>query len=245
MPPANLLITRPQPGASDLEDALRARFGADDLNIVCSPLMQITFDFPAPDLSDIKTLIFTSQNGVTGFARHFSRRDLPAYAVGDTTADVAREHGFEVRSAGGDIHDLVALLKGDGVTGPCLHLRGTYVAGDMITALAEIGIAARQTVVYDQVTLALNAAARDLLARDQPVIVPLFSPRSVTLFFAAGPFKAPLHVIAISQNAADAVPEGAARSVFVTDRPDGAHMLNAVLAELARTNRVEGGNRAQ
>ena len=47
---------------------------------------------------------------------------LPLYAVGDRTAEVARELGFtRVRSAGGDFGDLVDLLVHSGIGGPILY----------------------------------------------------------------------------------------------------------------------------
>ena len=59
------------------------------------------------------SLVFTSANGVAAFAALTPDRALPVFTVGDATAEAARAAGFAaVRSAGGDIGMLAALLRG-------------------------------------------------------------------------------------------------------------------------------------
>ena len=80
------LITRPQEDAADLAAALHAR-GIEPL---VEPLLQIK---PVPgasiDLDQVQALLFTSANGVRAFAALSDRRDLPAFTVGEKSADVA------------------------------------------------------------------------------------------------------------------------------------------------------------
>ncbi|MDT8325924.1 MAG: uroporphyrinogen-III synthase, partial [Roseovarius sp.] len=74
-------------------------------------------------------------------------------------------------------------------------------------------------------------------------IVPLMSPRSARVFFEqAKACRAPVFVAAISRNAADAVPQGRAAAVEISQTPDGAGVLN-VLCDLVK--RLEGRNPAQ
>jgi uroporphyrinogen-III synthase len=65
-----------------------------------------------PDLDGFAALVFTSRNGVSAFSRLMPRRDLRVFAVGDATAQAAREVGFsDVRSADGAVDDLVAMIE--------------------------------------------------------------------------------------------------------------------------------------
>ena len=242
--PVRLLITRPEPAASRLAEALRRAM--PEVGIHVSPLMRIVHGGTLPPLSGDEVLILTSRHGVEGLCRLTPRRDLRAYAVGEATAAAARCHGFAAVAAGGDAAALLELLERDGVTGPFLHPRGEHVAADIAGALRARGHTASEVVVYDQRPQPLDATARALLAGDAPVVVPLMSPRSAALFFeAAGTIRAPLHVAAISAAAARGVPEGAARAVSVAESPDAAAMCRLLQDLVGRAKRVERSGRAQ
>ena len=73
--------------------------------------------------------------------------------------------------------------------------------------------------------------AKALLAGSDPVIVPLFSPRSAELLFQSITPMAPLRIAAISANTAEKVPADLCESLLIAERPDGPAML-AVLARL-------------
>ena len=79
---------------------------------VVQPLLAIRPLSPAlPDLEGFDALAFTSRNGVSAFAALMPRRDLRVFAVGEATAQAAREAGFsDVESADGAVDDLVALI---------------------------------------------------------------------------------------------------------------------------------------
>ncbi len=144
-----VLVTRPEPAAERTAATLIAR-GHEAWKV---PLMQI--EPIAADLSgNWSAVIITSAHAPVAIADNPARkalRKLPLFAVGERSAQAAREAGFaNVMSAGGDVRDLVQLLrerKAD-VSAPLLYLAGEERAADLIGQLAARGIAAEMRVVY-------------------------------------------------------------------------------------------------
>ncbi|MFD0859878.1 uroporphyrinogen-III synthase [Roseovarius aquimarinus] len=242
MPPT-VLITRPEPYGAEFAAMLRAAHGAE-LRVIHSPVLAIEGQGALPDLEGFRWLVFTSRSGVRRFTALGGRRDIPAYAVGDATADEARRAGLNAISCKGDAQDLLARIRADGAEGPMLHLRGAHAAADVAGALRAAGIDAREAVIYAQKPQPLSAEARACLAGNASVIAPVFSPRSAAALFASGVPAAPLVVLAISAAAAR-VPEEAGICVIVAERPDAEAMLRAFPAALSAGNRLEGTKRAQ
>ncbi|MBC7132531.1 MAG: uroporphyrinogen-III synthase [Roseovarius sp.] len=240
-----LLITRPEPEASRMAAAMRAAYPG--LRVVVSPLMRIVHGGALPVLTGREVLVFTSRHGVAGFCRLTPRRDLAAYAVGEATAEAARAQGLDARAAGGDAAALLALISADGARGPFLHPRGEHVAADIAGALRARGHAAAEAVVYAQQAQPLSPGARAALDGDAPVIVPLMSPRSGRLFFAAagGAIRAPLHIAAMSRNVAETVPPGAATRLIVAKSPDMGALRAALGALVQDALQVTGGKRVE
>lgn len=146
-----LWITRAQPGAN----ATAARLRVIGHEAVVAPLLEVRpIRKVKIDLDGVAALAFTSANGVGVFARLNRRRDLTVFAVGDATASMCRELGFiEVRSADGDVDALarlIALVPPDGMV---LHIAPTEPAGDLVGALAALGVQARSLPVYETVVL--------------------------------------------------------------------------------------------
>lgn len=242
--PLRLLITRPEPSATRLAEEIRSSFpGAE---VVVSPLMRISYGGTLSPLTTFERLIFTSRHGVEGFCRLSPGRDLPACVVGLATAEEARQRGFTVIAVAEDAASLLARIAADGIKGPFLHARGAHVAADIAGSLRQAGHTAHEAVVYDQEALPLNDAARAILNAGNPVILPLMSPRSATLFFdAAGIPRAPLLIAAISHNVAARIPEGAASRVAVAKSPDK-DALCRIIGDLAKhAKRVESHKGAQ
>jgi len=192
-----ILLTRPEASSRRMAGIWAALFG-DQVSFCISPLMDIRFDPRLPDLSGIKTLIFTSTNGVAAYVEAKGPTNLPCYTVGDATARAAREAGMQAVSAGGNADSLVARILEDQAHGPMLHLRGAHARGEIAERLSSQGCPVSQAIVYSQHAMPLNIQAQSLLAGDTPVILPLFSPRTATLM-GAGPFAAPVYVVAMSE----------------------------------------------
>src|SRR5690606_15072398 len=113
-----------------------------------------------------------------------------------------------------------------------VHVRGTHSAGNIAARLRQAGVPAEEVVAYDQPALPLSAEAAALLAGEGEVVLPLYSPRSAALVAAHdGPWRAPIHAIAISPAAAAAFTRPA--RMTVVEAPTGPAMERAVAAALA------------
>ncbi len=239
-----ILITRPEPEARRMAAEVQALCEA--VAVVISPVMRIAYDGVLPEMSGEEVLIFTSRHGVEGFCRLSARRDFTCYAVGDATAEAAEAQGMRAISAGGDAEALLARIAAEGAHEPFVHLRGAHVAADIAGALRAAGHMARDAVVYDQVESALSAEAQALLLGNEPVILPLMSPRTARIVLGqAGPITAPLYIAAISRKVADNVPEGVAQRVDIAETPDLPGMLALVQDQVRMAKRLEGGKRPQ
>lgn len=159
-----LLITRPQPDAERTAAALRAR---GHIAIV-APLFDIeTVALVDPASGPWAALLLTSANGLRGLggpARRDAMSTVPVFAVGDRTAQAARDAGFAiVHSAAGAVGDLAILVAAQ-LKPPArlLYLAGEDRAGDLDGTLRRHGFVVELLVAYRVVaveTLPPEAAA--------------------------------------------------------------------------------------
>ncbi|CAN5303543.1 uroporphyrinogen-III synthase [soil metagenome] len=175
-------ITRTAPGAERTAQAVRAA-GFEPL---VSPLLIANPLFATPDigsLDNVAALAFTSVNGLA-FADLSPRRDWLVFAVGDRTAQAARDRGFtDVVSAGGDANELARLIARQWIARgwtdrPDILLVPTAAqpAADL-AALMEGDVSVRTIAVYEMqespaappadfdIVLIHSARAADILAR--------------------------------------------------------------------------------
>lgn len=144
-----ILVTRPQPAAGDFADRLkREGFGA-----LIAPMTEyVELDHHIGDIAKYNGFIFTSAQGVNIFARNFTERYIPIFAVGDATAHTAEAAGFQrVYSAQGDaaaLQELVAAEKDSLKLKNMLHVCGEDTAEDFGTALQDIGVYVERVPVY-------------------------------------------------------------------------------------------------
>src|SRR5579885_1709266 len=126
-----VLITRPREEA----EALAAELVARGFECLVEPLLDIRpAATAAMPLDGVQALLFTSANGVRAYAAREGRRDLPVFAVGDRTAEVARGLGFaKIESAQGALPELAELVRTrlDPAKGALLHAAGATVKGDL------------------------------------------------------------------------------------------------------------------
>ena len=239
-----LLMTRPRAASerfvAELAPAERAR-----LQVVYSPLLEIAFRPGPVDLAGLEGVIFTSANGVAAARAARVPPALPAYCVGAVTAEGACEAGWDVRAVEESADALIAALTARRPPAPLLHLRGGHARGDIAGRLTAAGIETHERVLYEQRLAAPSSAARAALAGLNPVIAPLFSPRTARQFADTCAGTAPLYLAAISAAAAEPVENMGARALIVAERPDAAAMAAAVETLAARASRVEGPRDAQ
>lgn len=229
-----LLLTRPHSDSERFAAACREELGRP-IPVVISPVLYIR---PLPvdlDPSVGGTLLFTSENGVTSLAGQVDLSGRLALCVGDRTARAAEAAGMVARSAGGDVEALLALAAEGRPDEPLLHVRGVHAKGDLAGRLKALGFNASEVVAYDQQARPLTDEARDLIRNGDPVVLPLFSPRSATLVRdQIGSIKENLTIVAISPVVASVLRQ---RDVLVAKAPEAAAMVEEVV-RLFRTTRL-------
>lgn len=217
--PPTLLLTRPRAAAE------RFAAGLEGGEVVIAPLMKIEGTGAVVNRDGIRALILTSENAVA-FAPGGA---MPAYCVGVRTAQAAKASGFEAELPGADADSLVTALLDRQPDGPLLHIHGVHTRGDVAARLRAGGLDARGVAAYDQRAVPPGPEFFDALARPR-LIVPLFSPRSASLFAEAARhhLRPDTQLLALSPAVAAALPERMHRQVGVISHPNGAEMGKAL-----------------
>jgi len=225
---ARVWITRAEPGASRTAARLR------DLGFepVAQPLLKVEpLSQPVPDLDRFAALVFTGANGITAFAALTARRDRPVFAVGDATAQAAREAGFcAVRSAAGDLTDLARLIAAELNDATLLAAQAETPAGDLTAALTEAG--ARDIRVYP--LSVYRTVPTDALAPHAFDVVLIHSPRAAKALAALTISNSDATVAVCISPAAAAPLSEAGFALAVSDRPDETSLLATLKAALGK-----------
>jgi uroporphyrinogen-III synthase len=218
-------ITRAQPEAEKTATRVRER-GAE---AVLAPLLTIE---PRPfdiNITGAQALLFTSSNGVHGFAAQTSERDVPAFAVGESTAAAARSAGFHhVSAADGDVVALAHLAQAelDPHAGMLVHVSGRHVAGDLVHMLRGAGFHVERRVAYEAV-----AATTLPAAFNTPLDIVLFhSARAAEIFIQFGaPDASSLRAACFSQAVAKAAAGAPWAALTVAKAPREEALMDAAL----------------
>lgn len=180
----HILITRPEPAASQTAARLRALGHA----VTVDPMLRIApNDVALPD-GRFDAVAFTSINGVKALAAHPQGPGLfhlPAYAVGTRTAKEARAAGFSrVTDCAGDAAALAGTLAATLPRGArVLHPAGEDRAADLSEMMASPGIEVVLAVIYAAVPAdALSQEARAALAAGTVTAALHLSHRTVQTF---------------------------------------------------------------
>lgn len=145
-----LLVTRPEPEATRTAERLRA-LGHEP---VIAPMLETVFLDPILPAMDPAAILVTSLNGVRCLTRWTLPAGwfaLPVLAVGDRTAEAARDAGFrDVRSADGDGEALatLAIASLDPKRGPLFYPAATDRAGNWPDRLVAAGFTVRLVEAY-------------------------------------------------------------------------------------------------
>ena len=178
-----ILITRPAADAAALAERLQA-LGAETL---IEPMLTIKpLAGAALELDGVQAVLVTSANGARALSRATPRRDVPVFAVGEASAECARELGFTtVTAAGGDVEALAREVSAalDPVSGALLHVSGAQQAGDLVATLQSAGFTAQRAVLYEaQAAEALSPRCVTALQEGAIDCALFFSPRSGAIF---------------------------------------------------------------
>lgn len=222
-PAMTILLTRPIDASHRFARMIAPWVGAR-ADIMIAPLMEIVPAGTTPDMKDIGGVIFTSSNGVA----HAPVGSLPAYCVGARTAEAARAAGWQAQLGGANADELVKNLSRKRPSGCLLHLSGTHRRGNIAERLTEAGLPTRVAEVYNQRLLSLSVQAQKRLEREEPVIIPLFSPRLAGHLAHVVRGRAPLHLILISEAARAEIGGLKLASCTIASSPDARAMATSL-----------------
>ncbi|MGH6946011.1 MAG: uroporphyrinogen-III synthase [Kiloniellales bacterium] len=232
-----ILVTRPLDDTEGLAIPLEAR----GHQVLVQPLLTIVPRVRTePSLEGIQALLFTSANGVRIFAGLSGRRELPVFAVGEATGQVAREAGFQrVEVAGGDVVALASSVteRLDPKAGGLYHGAASVVAGDLKGTLEAADFEVVREQLYEaRPADSLEPGTGDAVRAGGLDLVLFFSPRTadtfVRLIKAAG-LEAGVRKIAalcLSPAVAERLKPLAWAKLLVAERPN----QEALLAVLDR-----------
>jgi uroporphyrinogen-III synthase len=234
-----LLVTRPAPDNESTADALRRRGFAPMLApmLVFQPL-----PFRDASLNDYTGVILTSANAVRAIAAHPALpqlQRLPAFVVGDRTAQAAREAGFaNVRSAEGDaaaLRELIIANVPPRKRAALLYLAAEETSRDLAGELGLRGVEVTSIAVYRMAAMdELPAAVCDAFAHGAIEAVLHYSRRSA-LAFVKAVRVAGLEISALalpqaclSDQVAASLREAGATRVIVAAKPNEEDLLAAL-----------------
>ena len=233
-----LIVTRPASQGAAFARDVQAQWRGP-LRVICSPLITIKRIPVDADLDLVTGLVFTSVNGVAAIEDLTLPSGLTAWCVGPKTAMRAKRAGFVPIVGPGDAAGLVHLIAKQDPTGTLAHIRGRYSRSAISHELGAIGIHCLDVVAYDQPSCPLTADAEKAVKGKDPVLFPLFSPRTGTILSEHGPFVAETHVVAISEAAREAV-AFSATTVKTAGQPNETAMITATLHTLTALTQGRG-----
>lgn len=166
------VILRQPEDSADIANAARER----GMIPLIEPILSIEYLKPSGFAASAQPVIFTSANGVRGYAALGGAKDIPVFAVGPNTAEEAARTGFSrIEQAGGTVDDLAAFIEAKGVKN-AVYARGETVSKDLKVILEARAVRIDELTVYRAVP-ANNLSLKLLHALDRREI-------SVILFYS-------------------------------------------------------------
>ncbi|BBD99314.1 uroporphyrinogen-III synthase [Sphingobium amiense] len=214
---SRVIVLRPEPAASRTADGARAM----GLDVAVHPLFApqaVAWTPPPPEHFD--ALLLTSANGVRLAGAGLDHyRALPAYAVGEATAQAMKEAGFAAVTSGSEDGSAIARRIADERRSRVLHLSGTTVA-----AMETGPLHVTRVAVYSMIALPPAPALKADAVPGSVLLV--HSPRAGERVAEQFPeeTRAGLHIVAIGAAAARVCGDGWA-SVTHPARPRDDEML--------------------
>lgn len=189
-----MLVLRPEPGASLTAKRAHER----GLEAITIPLFEIDpIAWHAPEPSAFDGLLLTSAQAIRCGGEQLNQlRGLKAYAVGEATADAAREAGFDIAARGeAGIERLLGSIEA--------NLRLLHLCGEDRKLLGRTRQAITEVVVYRSKVV----DTPDLRGISGTVVL-IHSPRAGRRFAELVQDRASISLVAISAAAAEAAGDG-------------------------------------
>jgi uroporphyrinogen-III synthase len=225
VPMSGVLVTRPEPGATETA----RRLAALGWRPVLAPALVLA-PRPFAPAPAAQALLLTSRAAARAIPPTWSPGPLPVLAVGEATAAEARAHGFpQVQAAAGDAEALAALAAAtlDPGAGPLLLAVGAGYGEDLATALRAQGFRVIRRIAYAAApATALPPEAVAALHQGVIAAALFFSPKSaqsaLALIRGAGLAATAqgIRALAISPRVAQGLAALPWRDIRVAVRPD-------------------------
>lgn len=182
-----IIVTRPLESAYPLTTRLQ------DLGhqVIIDPLIHITPIDPDEVLkffpATFGTIVTTSQQAIRCLSNLTPQRDFPLWCVGDESAKIAKELGFQNVHAGqGSSEDLLDKLVTSislPLDKPLIHVSGDVIRVDMVEALRAKGVPSQRVIVYrTQEATALSVETQNALKTSTLDAILFYSPRTGQIF---------------------------------------------------------------
>jgi uroporphyrinogen-III synthase len=214
-----IILTRPVEDAAPLAEKLK-RLGHSPM---ITPLLKIE---ARPNVSvpakPYQAICLTSANAVRVLGNIDAIKNIPLFAVGQQSEQMAKDKGFaQVSAHGGDVIRLHQFLIGHlkPQDGPLLYLSGAETSGDMQSLLQNSGFEVNRIITYDAVKSSLAQYSAEIQNAEA---VLLYSPRTAKLWAAEIESlklaQAALRIkhICLSTNVAANLPQSWPRAVAAT-----------------------------
>ena len=174
-----IILTRPAEDAAPLAAKL-LQLGHSPiimplLKIVARPIMEM----PS---KNYQAICLTSANAVRVLNDISAFKNIPLFAVGQQSMQMAIEKGFaHVSAHGGDVTGLHRFLASQLMphNGPILYLSGSETSGDLQGRLHSSGFEVDRFITYDAVKAGISAFQSDIIGAEA---VLLYSPRTAKLW---------------------------------------------------------------
>ncbi len=236
-----VLVTRPASDASDLA----ARLGAIGVTAVIDPLLDVELlPVAAEPFGGAAAVVATSRNALRALAASpalQSAIELPMFAVGGRTEQVARDVGFvQVTRGPGTARALAEVIVSalSDRSRSIVYLAGEHLAFDLTPVLRSHGYDVVQITAYRTVAAkSLMPDTRAAIADGQIDAVLLLSPRTASVYsnlvVAAGLEQAASRLIhvCLSASVAGALTPLSPERVIVSERPNIEDLLALVAAQ--------------
>lgn len=190
MHPRSVIVTRPEPG---LSETMAAVADAGWLPLASPALVVQRHTLHLPQKLPAAILLPSGQavSAVVAAAQPAKALDIPVYAVGDRTAQRARDAGFtHVKSADGDARALVSLLQihQQPERGSLLLCSGAGQGVELAAWCRQAGFKVVRRVVYAAKPIQqINAQTCTAIQAAKVAVVLFFSAESAAGWFAALP----------------------------------------------------------
>ena len=178
----SLLLTRPTLGNKEFASIIQSSL--KNIKIVHGSLFEIEYKTLKEKSFNSPAVIFTSKNGVESVKEIKFNPNCTAFCVGDSTAKAAELAGFQVKSAEGNVWDLLKLIKENfsSLSGEIYYFRGKDIAFDIFLHLKNLEYQIKEIICYCATPVMLDKGIVSDIKKSLIGAAVFFSKRSAEYF---------------------------------------------------------------